>query len=82
MLSIYLDISMLNVNSLFFALACYQIKHTCAEICGYCAKEGDAKAQCGDRCGHSGKHNCRKKPHTWYVYFIVRHSDAFTFITT
>ena len=44
--------------------ACYQVSHLCPEICGYCAKDGNLTEKCGDKCGHSGKHNCRRYPHT------------------
>lgn len=43
-------------------IACYQDFHKCAENCGYCEKEG-VTAICGDKCGHSGQHNCRIKSH-------------------
>lgn len=40
------------------------MNHTCRERCKFCLDDGDETAQCGKKCGHSGKHNCRSKDHT------------------
>ena len=64
---IYIYSIVISNHQTLVCLACYQVSHTCNEICGYCAKDGDRTVRCSDKCGHSGKHNCRKKPHTWYV---------------
>eukprot|EP01083_Nonionella_stella_P281116 956521_1 len=37
--------------------------HTCGELCDYCDEAGIV-ADCGDKCGHSGKHNCQSGAHT------------------